>query len=963
MKKTLLLILFCWISNLAIAQYFQTGQDPASIKWRQIHTANFQLIYPDYYEDQAQKLAGKMEAVYHYGSFSHNYKPRKISVILHTQTVKSNGLVAWAPKRAEFYTTPHQEIYPQDWLEQLALHEFRHVVQVDKVNSLLPGIVNAVLGQQGTALVFGGYLPWWFIEGDAIIAETALSNYGRGRFPSFLMEHRAQVVEKGVFSYDKAYFGSYHDFVPNHYKLGYYMVGSARAKYGAELWEKVLNRVGSKPFSVFPVNQVLKKETGLKKETLYESVFNSLQSDWIASDESYEPNDFEPLTSLPKYFASYNYNHWLNDSTCLSYKTSYDEIPSFIKIDLKGNEEKFFKPGPIFNESVSYRGNWIIWSEQIPDLRWEHSGKSLLRFYNVKTNQQLQIKPEFKSFSPALSKNVKKLVVVETDFSNNYYLSVYYVPQGKRIERFQSTENNYFFSPVWLNLNEVAAIILSAKGKQLVKINFQTNEMEQMLNEDLGDLKHLVPSDNYLYFVSSYSAKNSLYRYNFSTRLVERIYEPRFGIESPAVSADGSKIVLSDYTADGFRLISIPAKSANTIPLSEVKKGEYPLAEALSEQESGKPDFSGTDTVSWDSKKYSKPAHLFNFHSWAPLFIDAGAYDISPGVSLMSQNKLGTAETVLGYKWDIAEKSGQFYGNYTFQGWYPKFDFELSSGNRRSEYMLIEQTTDKDGNVLSQDTTSQQFTWGELRTGTGISFPFNLSKGKFNRYLQPEIQYNFTSYKRHSSTPERFTDGNFHTLSYRFYYHQLLRKSYHDMYPDFGFVLDGAYRHSVAGTLNPGNVWALQSVIYMPGLLNSHGIKLYGGTQKTSNDGTLGFSDMVRYARNWGKINTTGLSTVGVDYKFPLFYPDWNMWGLLYVRRVKMALFGDFSRLKGNFYHHGEITGTFVKDISSFGTEITSDVNLLRFYAPADIGFRASWIPEMKDVYFDFLFSIDFNSF
>src|SRR6056297_1344178 len=124
MKRTLLLIFFYWISNLAFAQYFQTGQDPASIKWRQINTENFQLIYPDYYEEQAQELAGKLEAVYNYGSYSLKHKPRKISVILHTQTVKSNGLVAWAPQRAEFYTTPHQAIYPQDWLEQLVIHEF-----------------------------------------------------------------------------------------------------------------------------------------------------------------------------------------------------------------------------------------------------------------------------------------------------------------------------------------------------------------------------------------------------------------------------------------------------------------------------------------------------------------------------------------------------------------------------------------------------------------------------------------------------------------------------------------------------------------------------------------------------------------------------------------------------------------------------------------------------------------------
>src|SRR5690606_20999145 len=137
MKKLILLtLLFTLVVQLS-AQYFQTGQDPASIRWRQLNTRNFQLIYPDYFENQAQKLAWTLETVYPYGSFSLKHNPGKMPVVLHTQTIKSNGLVAWAPRRAEFYTTPHQGIYPQDWLEQLALHEFRHVVQINKVNSNL----------------------------------------------------------------------------------------------------------------------------------------------------------------------------------------------------------------------------------------------------------------------------------------------------------------------------------------------------------------------------------------------------------------------------------------------------------------------------------------------------------------------------------------------------------------------------------------------------------------------------------------------------------------------------------------------------------------------------------------------------------------------------------------------------------------------------------------------------------
>ncbi len=146
------------------------------------------------------------------------------------------------------------------------LHEFRHVVQIDKINENLPELIKLILGQQGTALVFGVHLPWWFIEGDAVVTETALSKFGRGRFPSFLMEHQAQVVEKGVFSYDKAYFGSYRDFVPNHYKLGYYLVGGSRAIFGSESGIRfcwlvlVKNR-----FQFSPLNNVLKSKTGYRQ--------------------------------------------------------------------------------------------------------------------------------------------------------------------------------------------------------------------------------------------------------------------------------------------------------------------------------------------------------------------------------------------------------------------------------------------------------------------------------------------------------------------------------------------------------------------------------------------------------------------------------------------------------------------------------------------------------------------------
>ncbi|MCD6355346.1 MAG: hypothetical protein J7L95_07340 [Prolixibacteraceae bacterium] len=962
MKRLLILLILTTIIYSSQAQYFQTGQDPASIRWQQINTSHFQLIYPDYFETQAQRLAIDMEEVYKFGSYSLNHQPKKISIILHTQTVKSNGLVAWAPKRAEFYSTPHQDIYPQPWLQQLAVHEFRHVVQVDKINSLLPGIIKLLLGEQGTALVFGAYLPWWFIEGDAVSTETSLSNFGRGRSPLFLMEHKAQVLEKGIFSYDKAYLGSFRDFVPDFYKLGYYLVGTTRAKYGSAVWNSVVTRVGEKPFSLNPFSKALKMETGMNKVQLYRSVFKSLQKKWSDEDANFVASSFKIISPEKKKFTNYKYNHWLNDTTLISYRTTLEKIPAFVTITQNRKERIIFHPGAIFAESVSYRDKLVVWSEQIPNPRWTHSGTSLIRILNLESGKVSEIKPDFKCFGPAISPDKKRVAVVESDFSNNFFLSVYSIETGNLLKRIQTSENNYLFSPKWLNGNELVLIILLKNGKRLAKMNLKTKKIELLTESDLGDIRQLELTKNQLYFICSYSGKNGLYTYDLNTGEIFQIYEPRFGVEYPAVSTGSKKIALSDYHVNGYNLIEIPYVEQNRKPLAELVKMNYPLADTLASQELGVPDFSVSDTSKYVSEKYSKSGHLLNFHSWAPIFVNPETYEFTPGVSLMSQNKLGTAETILGYKWDLTEKTGKFYARYSFKGWYPVFDFEITSGNSASKYTLIEQSKNSKGEIVQQDTTVTRFTWKNTNANVHARVPMNFTKGMFYRLLQPEIQYDFNNYIRNSSTPDKFFEGNFQSFTYRLYYHQLLKQSEQDVYPDFGFVFDASYRHSPFGITNLGTMAALQTVTYLPGLMRNHGIKIYAGVQDKKVNDQFSFSEVIRYPRGWGKINTTQMVSAAFDYKFPLFYPEWSIGGLVYMKRVTTSLFADYASLQGNIYKNKEISGIFEKNITSFGAEVNGDLNFLRFYAPVKMGCRASYLPEYKNVYFEFLFSVDFSS-
>jgi len=956
-----LFLLLLWGLHSA-GQYFQTGQDPAFIRWRQVNTENFQLIYPGDYEVPAQRIAGILEEVYPYGGYSLNHVPRKIPVILHTHTVRSNGLLAWAPKRVEMYTIPHQSMYSQDWLEQLAIHEFRHVVQMDKVAQSLPRIIPFLLAQQGTALVTGAYLPFWFLEGDAVVTETALSKAGRGRLPSFLMEIRAQAVQKGIYGFDKAYLGSYKDLVPNHYKMGYYLVGEARSLYGPELWEKTVTRVGEKPFSFTPFRSAVKEVTGMNQRKLYERVFDRLRQEWQQKDEAFENPSFTRVTKPVKIPANYRYNFMAGTDTVLTLKDAFNEVPHFTYVFPDSREKKLLTPGTIFNESVGKSGPWLCWSEQLPDLRWEHSGRSLIHILNLETGEKQKLKPHYKGFSPDVSPDEKRIALIEVDATNNYYLSIYQLSTGKCITRYQADHNPYLITPKWISNNELVMIRLNDRGKSLVLVNPFRKEIT-ILTENMGEIEHPVVKGEEVYFISSYAGKNDLYVLNTTNRKVFRVCNSRFGVAFPAVSGKNNQVVLSDYTSEGFRLIKITDDKTKREPLEKIKKGTYPLADKLASQEKGIPDFSEITRNGFESKKYSKPGNLFHFHSWLPGYFDVNSYDLSPGVSFLSQNKLGTAETSIGYRWDIHEKTGKIYGKFSWKGWYPLLSLEVNNGKRRSHYLSVTHYTNERNEIEWSDTTRMEFHWGETTLELQAKMPLNLSRGKYYRLLQPEVQYNLTSRRNAADSPDWFTEGSIHSLIYSLYYHQIIRKAYQDLVPDFGLITELSYRHTPGSSSGYGNLTAWQIIGYFPGMTKNQGLVLYNGLQVRKIGNGYVFSDAIRIPRGYSTHTNNFMYSFSADYKLPLFYPDWSLGGLVYLKRLKASLFADYSSQKGDLYTRGEKTGNFSRSLSSYGVELSGDMHFLRFYAPVEMGVRMAYLPGEKNFYSGFLFSVDFTSF
>jgi hypothetical protein len=210
-KSSCFLFAFFTYSLLMIregmGQYYLIGTDPASVKWSQIKTPNFKVIYPRTWESKGQYIANGLEYIYGPGSRSIYGSTPRTPVIIHNRTTFPSSVTYIAPRRMEFFTNPPQDIYPQDWVDQLIIHEFRHAVLYSAINCGFTKGLYYVLGEQGVFAVFGLFLPMWLIEGDPTVTETALHYTGRGRTPTFEMRLRAQLVQKGIYSYEKANYG------------------------------------------------------------------------------------------------------------------------------------------------------------------------------------------------------------------------------------------------------------------------------------------------------------------------------------------------------------------------------------------------------------------------------------------------------------------------------------------------------------------------------------------------------------------------------------------------------------------------------------------------------------------------------------------------------------------------------------------------------------------------------------
>jgi len=779
------------------------GQDPASIHWRQIKTKHFRIIFPAENEKESRRLSFLLESSYQPVSQGLNHRPGITNVILHPRAVMSNGLVSWAPKRMELYPCPPQGIYAQEWLEQLALHEFRHVVQISKMNQGFTHWLNLLFGQQASSLVLGLFIPSWFMEGDAVATETALSLTGRGSYPIFESEFRAQLVEKGKYSYDKAVLGSYKDAIPDRYVLGYHLVGYGRITYGQELWQSAINKTARMPFMITPFSRGIKQVSGLSKDEFYKKALNSLDTLWTAIDHKNQgdvQNTLVPAHPLP--YADYHFPAVMEDGSIFCLRTGMNDIPRFISFRPGDRERILYTPGTLAQDAVGYQSHKIIWTEEIPDIRWENRSYSVVKIRDLEKGQTRTLRKRTRFFAPSPSADFSKVVVSESSITGQNAIVILNTSDGSEEFRFSSGDNEQFLTPVFDDkATHILAIALGEHGKNIVEIDILTHRIRNLTQPSSIEINGPVYHDNRIIFVGAYSGIDGIYSLDTANSTISQVFASRFGIKDVGFKGTDS-LLFSNYQYGGHRPTVAFARPGKSLQKNNFPEFGTRLDSSLRAIE-GRVNFNDKSLQDSElvmkAKPYYKLLHLFHFHSWAPAYIDAGNQNINPGIQFLSQNMLSTSTLSLGWEYNQIEQEGRFKANYTYLGWFPLLDLKFEDGLRAFER-----------------SNGIRYTYYETDLKARLSLPLNFSRNKYYRFIQPYIGTTLEIVKHTSSSPSDLFEGNIQILDWGFYAHNILRYTNKDIFPRWGQSLNLVTRQTPWGDAKFGDIYCGTANLFFP---------------------------------------------------------------------------------------------------------------------------------------------------
>ena len=895
-------LLIFFFSTYVHAQQFSGF--PPSFRWQQINTDTARIIFTKGAEWKAERIASLIHRAAADTPFAIGSRLRKINIVLHNHTTLANGYVGYAPFRSEYYLVPSSNVFEfgnLPWYENLALHEYRHVQQYNNFRNGLSNGFYYLFGEQGMAFANAITVPDWFFEGDAVHAETALSEQGRGRLNNFLSGYNSLWLYRKNYSWMKLRNGSLKDYVPDHYQLGYLLTNYGYLRYGPDFWQKVTHDGIAFKGLFYPFQAAVKKYSGLDYKTFRKEALGFYKQKLEGASEK----DSAATKNVTRYF----FPQYVGIDSLLYLKTAYNKLPAFF-LRTNGKENKLELQSISSEEWFSYRDQKLVYTAYSTNARWSLIDYSDIILFDLNSHSEKRLTHQKKYYTPDLSPSADRIAAICINDSLQTELHVMDASTGKLLQQVKPGPGIYLTQPRFVDKDKIVVGTRTPDSRMALQLyHLSSGTWEQLTPFTNHTMGFPFVSSDTIYFTANFQANDDIYFMSLNNRKIFQLTHGFTGNYYPSVFRN--ELVWSHFTANGYALAkkdldNMKAAEINTAALQDTSL-LFPVAL--------KYDIENIGTRNFKVSLYRSSTGLFHFHSWTPNYQDPEF-----SFTLYSDNILNTFSNQLYYVYNQNETSHTVGWNTAYGALFPI----LNAGAAYTFNRTI-------------NTVTNQLQVDQFKADLGYNIPLNFSRGKTYKFL------NFGSSLVFSNTrPSGFSKDSMFTQNATYLSHVLSWSHYLPMavqhiYPKLGYAAAVRYENLLS---RKGYQFLANAQVFLPSIAN-HSIVITGSFQQTDtttfhNTGMVDilFSNRFANSRGYDDYYLSRMWKVGGNYHFPIAYPDFGIASIVYFQRLRGNVFYDYTRVYSN-------DKSLYRNMKSVGGELFFDTKWWN-QQPVSFGFRIS---------------------
>ncbi len=540
------------------------GRDPR-LSWHTFYTKHTAIHYHDPLKAVAKRVADIAEHAHTVLAPLIDHRPReRTHFVVNDLSDNANGFARILPYNLiNIFVTAPSDISTlsdyDDWLATLVIHEYTHILHIDKIGGL-PKAINRVLGKVYTP---NQLQPRWFTEGLATLEESERTSGGRLRSSMFDMFWRMDALNDNLPGIDQL--SHVADRWPHGtlwYLYGVHFIDFIQSRYGHDALRKMAYHYGRQAIP-YGLNRIAKRATGKTFTTLYREFTKTLKEDAQAQRKRVLARGQRGGRRLTHHGESVLSPRFINEHEVVYSVTDREHLPYVRRISLRDPSQNKILIRALGETYLTHdRTRGAIYHSRLTPWRDIYRLNDLHR-YDLKTDSYARLTKGMRAEQPDVSADGKKIAFVVNHASTRHLMiaqpedingTQHLLLRNRRFDqiytpRFSPRDPQLLAYSVWRKGGYRDIEIIHLKSRRIMRITH---------DRALDTGPAWSPDGQWLYFSSDRTGIPNIYAFHLPSQKLMQVTELVSGAYQPDISPSGKTMVYLGYTTKGFDLFVMP---------------------------------------------------------------------------------------------------------------------------------------------------------------------------------------------------------------------------------------------------------------------------------------------------------------------------------------------------------------------------------------------------------------------